>query len=135
MLKHITETRNEEKELVKEQSFPVARHYVDKVLGRLDRILEGESIGSMIESELENLQIDDDFEMMRHRIEVPSEVSSEKSEPTLDLKSVESFENEKQEFIRQVLERQAEEEERMQSEKPISIRLPKDTTSRASKEE
>ena len=55
VLKHITETRNEEKELVKEQSFPVARHYVDKVLGRLDRILEGESIGSMIESELENL--------------------------------------------------------------------------------
>jgi len=44
---------------------PVAVNYVDKVLGRVERMMNGEELGAMIESELEDLDIDLSFENRR----------------------------------------------------------------------
>ena len=59
----------------------------------------GESIGSMIDSELENLSVDRNFEKMRQQLEVPSEYKSYESEPEPDLQSVEEFENERYDLL------------------------------------
>lgn len=45
---------------------PIAAHYFDKVLNRVSLKLEGHSIGSMIDSEFEDLQIDSEFERQRY---------------------------------------------------------------------
>ena len=65
VLQHQTTMHVENKELVHEKSHQVAEHYVDKLINRLGRLMEGESIGSMIDSELENLSVDKNFERMR----------------------------------------------------------------------
>ena len=51
---------------------PLARHYVDRVLKRLRRLLDGEYLGGMVDSEFENLEVDDEFERQRQKMEVPS---------------------------------------------------------------
>lgn len=66
VLRYEGQMHKENRELVKEKVGEVAEHYVDKVLGRIDRIMDGESIGSMIDSDLENLSVDKNFEIMRH---------------------------------------------------------------------
>jgi hypothetical protein len=44
---------------------PIASNYVDKVIRRVRRMLNGEVLGDMVESEIENLQVDQDFELQR----------------------------------------------------------------------
>ena len=58
-----------------EDHVPVAIHYVNKVFGRITRMMNGDELGSMIDSEYENLEIDDAFERHRHQMEVPSTIS------------------------------------------------------------
>jgi hypothetical protein len=41
---------------------PLARHYLNRVEKRMKRILNGEYIGAMIDSDEENLLVDEDFE-------------------------------------------------------------------------
>ena len=71
--------------LREELAEPIASHYIDKVIKRLGRIQAGEQIGPMVDSELEDLEVDNDFELQRRKIEVPSsyndasEYMSEKS--------------------------------------------------------
>jgi hypothetical protein len=48
---------------------PLAEWYAIKVCGRVGRMLQGEYLGDMIESDLEDMEIDDDFEMQRHQVE------------------------------------------------------------------
>ena len=37
------------------ENTPGANNYVDKVLGRVDRMLQGEFLGDMVDSDIENL--------------------------------------------------------------------------------
>jgi len=56
--------------------------------------LEGLEIGSMFDTDYENVPIDDEFEQLRHNLEVPSTLGEvEDKEPELDLMSVRSFES------------------------------------------
>lgn len=57
---------------------PLATHYIDRVCKRVDRILGGDQIGHMVDSDLEDLNVDAEFERIRQLIEVAS--SSEHSE-------------------------------------------------------
>jgi len=50
----------------------MANHYVEKVIRRLARLVNGEELGGMVDSELEDLEVDDDFELQRRKMEVPS---------------------------------------------------------------
>ena len=62
----------EERELKAELYEPMANHYVEKVIRRLARLVNGEELGGMVDSELEDLEVDDDFELQRRKMEVPS---------------------------------------------------------------
>jgi hypothetical protein len=42
---------------------PSAQFYIDKVLGRVGKMLDGEVLGHMVDSDIENLDVDHDFEM------------------------------------------------------------------------
>lgn len=46
-----------------EKHLPLADWYISKVLNRVDRTLAGEHLGDLVESDLEDLEIDDDFEL------------------------------------------------------------------------
>ena len=46
-----------------EKHLPLADWYINKVLNRVDRTLAGEHLGDLVESDLEDLEIDDDFEL------------------------------------------------------------------------
>jgi hypothetical protein len=41
---------------------PLAVYYIDKVFARVDRMLQGQYLGDMVESDIENLQVDLEFE-------------------------------------------------------------------------
>ena len=51
---------------------PLATHYIDRVCKRVDRILGGDQIGNMVDSDLEDLNVDAEFERIRQLIEVAS---------------------------------------------------------------
>ena len=53
----------EEVQRTAEVSEPLACHYVEKFLRRLARLLNGEELGAMVDSELEDLEVDADFEL------------------------------------------------------------------------
>ena len=58
-------------------------------------IMDGEDIGSMIDSDYENLQVDAEFERLRHNLEVPSTLGDEEqdADPQFNLMSVRSYES------------------------------------------
>ena len=64
------------------ENTPIANNYVEKVYGRIDRMLKGEFLGEMVDSDIENLQIDQDFENQRQQIEV---MSSYQSDQTIEM--------------------------------------------------
>ena len=49
---------------------PIADWFINKLIGRVGRMMEGEDIGDMVDSELENLNIDLDFENARRMMEI-----------------------------------------------------------------
>lgn len=50
-------------------SQPIVNHCMNKLLNRIDRTMDGEVLGDMVESDLEDLRVDDDFEEVRGRME------------------------------------------------------------------
>ena len=44
---------------------PIAKWFVDKMQARVERILDGDVLGPMVDSDLENLEVDYDFENHR----------------------------------------------------------------------
>ena len=72
---------------MEEEEFSLAIHYINKVEHRINRMIQGESIGSMIDSEFENLEIDESYERIRRKIEVPS---SDEDQPEVQLKELTS---------------------------------------------
>ena len=44
------------------ENVPLAGYYIDKVLGRVDLMLQGEYLGEMVDSDIENLLVDQAFE-------------------------------------------------------------------------
>ena len=62
----------EEYDLKVEIMQPIAKWFIDKMIYRVERILDGEDLGPMVESDLENLEVDYDFENHRQNIEVAS---------------------------------------------------------------
>jgi len=77
VLNYLDHLEAEAHQLEAAQARPAAARYLDRMLGRVDRILGGEVLGDMVESELEDLQVDDSFEEIRGRVEGLSESSSE----------------------------------------------------------
>lgn len=51
------------------KNYELSEHYVNRVYKRLERQLQGEYIGSMIDSDLEDLEIDVSFEIIRGKLE------------------------------------------------------------------
>lgn len=72
---HWDELEDERIRLLHYTERPLAAHYVDKVLERLRRTLAGDVLGDMVESELEDLQVDHSFEELRERVEGLSDTS------------------------------------------------------------
>ena len=52
-----------------EKYVPLADWYMTKVLNRVTRTLAGDHLGDLVESELEDLEIDNDFELQRNQVE------------------------------------------------------------------
>ena len=77
VLNYLDHLEAEDHQLEAAQARPAAARYLDRMLGRVDRILGGEVLGDMVESELEDLQVDDSFEEIRGRVEGLSDSSSE----------------------------------------------------------
>jgi hypothetical protein len=91
---------------------PLATHYIEKVIRRVQIQLEGLEIGSMFETDYENVPVDEEFELLRQNLEVPSTLGEEEREPTINLMSVRSYELKRKEE----LERLRLEEEKAQKE-------------------
>ena len=49
--------------------YELSEHYINRVYKRIERQLKGEDIGSMIDSDLEDLEIDVSFEILRGKLE------------------------------------------------------------------
>lgn len=77
VLDHIGTLEDEEDLLTAQLSRPLAAHYLRRMYGRVDRTLAGEVLGDMVESELEDLQVDNSFEEIRGRVEGLSGASSD----------------------------------------------------------
>jgi hypothetical protein len=69
---------------------PQAEWYVDKVWSRVGRMLGGEHLGDMVESELEDLAVDHAFELQRQRVEVASSQSETGEEGAPTFRSIDS---------------------------------------------
>ena len=79
---------NEEIELNKELDVPIAEKFMNKIYARLPRLLAGEHLGPLVDSELENLEVDEKFEMHRQNIEICS-ISHGQTQDDDDLSNME----------------------------------------------
>lgn len=94
IVNHISVLNVEQHKYYSELNGKVATHYVNKMLTRVSHLLQGEDIGSMLESEFENLAVDEEFEDLRHNLEVPSSLEDEDEEPDLrQMMTVRSYES------------------------------------------
>ena len=69
VIAHQNDLYDEQIRLQMERHIPLANWYMTKVLNRVDRIRAGEHLGDLVESELEDIEVDNDFELQRHQVE------------------------------------------------------------------
>ena len=77
VLQHFDEVEEDEFQLNTEINMYWAEYYLNKLNKRVERALEGEELGGMVESDLEGLEVDDQFENLRQRVESGSELGED----------------------------------------------------------
>ena len=81
-IEEVYQQRLQEDYLLRDEiNVPEAEWYVDKLEGRLERLLDGEELGGMVDSDFEDLLVDYEFENARKQIEVISDESEMKFTP------------------------------------------------------
>lgn len=81
-IEEVYQQRLQEDYLLRDEiNVPEAEWYVDKLEGRLERLLDGEELGGMVDSDFEDLLVDYEFENARQQIEVISDESEMKFTP------------------------------------------------------